>query len=61
MRPAKKNTDMTVLDVATYLLKFPKDTEVKIILNDEPVYYELCNLVNKDGTREVYFDLDVER
>ncbi len=51
---------MTVQDVVTYLLKFPKDTEVKVILNDEPVYYELCTLVNKDNVREVYFDLDVE-
>lgn len=52
---------MTVQDMVTYLLKFPKDTKVKVILNDESVYFEMCNLTNKDGSKEVYIDLDVEK
>ena len=51
---------MTIKDVVTYLLKFPMDTEFKVIQNDEPVYFEMCTLVDKHGQREVYFDLDVE-
>ena len=51
---------MKVREVINYLMKFPVESEFKVILNDEPVYFELCNLKNKDGTREVYVDLDVE-
>ena len=51
---------VTVKDVVNYLIKFPTDTELKVILNDEPVPFDMCTLVNKDNTREVYFDLDIE-
>ena len=52
---------MKVQDVLDYLSKFEPDTKFNVILNDEPVYFEMCTLVNKDNTREVYFDLDVEK
>lgn len=50
----------TVKDVVNYLMKFDPSTEFKVILNDEPVPFDMCTLVNKDNTREVYFDLDIE-
>jgi hypothetical protein len=51
---------MKVKEVIDYLSEVDLDTEFKVILNDEPVYFELCNLTNKDGSKEVYIDLDVE-
>ena len=51
---------MTVRDVVKYLMKFHPDTEFKVIQNDEPVYFEMCHLHCRNGTKEVYFDLDVE-
>jgi hypothetical protein len=51
---------MKVREVINYLMRFPVESEFKVILNDDSVYFELCNLTNKDGSKEVYLDLDVE-
>lgn len=51
---------MKVREVINYLMQFPVESEFKVILNDKSAYFELCNLTNKDGSKEVYIDLDVE-